>query len=477
MAVNDLVRQCRDGILNNKLVTILSVALFAFIISTIALASSNQNKKEAIEKCRSEIVDLSPRCSVNPAKDLPPENEPVYLKHDGSSLQLWAPKGSTLVWNTTTEQTALLCSGTGNALEKTDLVLTEKTCLRGTQFTVAGAGDPVGSKDLKCKAAVVGECGGCLTSDPVIQCGSERGVLKKLGFNAAGLGFITYIEACFNPGRSSVLYTRHILPGAAIANAVLADEYQTWKSDGFENNVNPDKSYTQEAQVERLTTLLGSKEQAEKFVKNGTIFLNKGHLTPRGDGVFHTWKHATYFYMNAVPQWNVINDGNWKSVETRTRAIASQLQEDMIVIQGTRGVLSLPNTESQSVEVSLEAAGIDVPLWLWKIVKSPSRDAGIAFVTLNNPHETKQPESLLCPNVCDQYGWAEKQYSDLAKGFTYCCDPNALIRMVPHAPEEGMVKNVLSLAMLSGSSNGIALQAWVHMLSIVGLVHIWRILV
>lgn len=146
-------------------------------------------------------------------KDLP-QNEPVYLKQDGALFNLWAPKGSVLVWNTTTEQTALLCSGTGNALSQTGSVLTEKTCLRGSQFTVAG--ETVNAKDLKCKVAVVGDC--AASQDP---CGNERGVLNKLGFNAEANGFIAYIDACVNTARSSVLYTRHILPGAAIASMDL----------------------------------------------------------------------------------------------------------------------------------------------------------------------------------------------------------------------------------------------------------------
>lgn len=46
-----------DVILNNKLVTFLSVALFAFMITTIALASSNQSKKNAIQECQAELSD------------------------------------------------------------------------------------------------------------------------------------------------------------------------------------------------------------------------------------------------------------------------------------------------------------------------------------------------------------------------------------------------------------------------------------
>lgn len=48
-----------DFILNNKLVLFLSVALFAFVISTISLASSNSSKKTAIEQCEASIWEAT----------------------------------------------------------------------------------------------------------------------------------------------------------------------------------------------------------------------------------------------------------------------------------------------------------------------------------------------------------------------------------------------------------------------------------
>lgn len=466
MAASESIRQCRDVILNNKLVTFLSVALFAFIITTIALASSNQSKKNAIQECQAELTDATPSCSVNPSKDLP-SNEPVYLKPVDNTYILWAPSGSTLKWNTTSEQTALLCSGANNALEQTNKALSQKTCSKGQEFFVDGGTTAINSKNLLCKASVDGEC-----AENVGPCANNRGVVNKLGFDAGASGFITYIESCFDTDRSSVLYTKHTLSGGAIASAVVADAYQNWRTNGIGTKVNPEASYLQDTQLVRLEALLGSKEQAEKFVQVGKVFLNKGHLTPRGDGIFHTWKHATFFYTNAIPQWNVINEGNWNSVELRVRQVASLLQEDVLVIQGTFGVLALPNAQNQSIQISLSAEGIDVPLWMWKIVKSPSKNAGIAFVTLNNPYETVAPAELLCTDVCEQYGWADQGFSKFPAGFTYCCDPNELIRMVPHAPYDGLVKQVLTTSMLSSSTVG--LSAWFHLILAVGLVQLLR---
>lgn len=429
----------KDFILNNKLVIFLSVALFAFVISTISLASSNNSKKTALEQCEASIWEATelPRCSV-PISALP-TNDPVYLKVNGTELSLWTFDGPSLEWDKDAGETALLCSGTGNVLEKSNKQLTRKTCSKGTLFKVEGA--DAEAKDLKCKEAVAGDF--LATTE---KCGNLRGDLYKLGFNADTSGFVTYIESCLNSLTHSVFYTKHVTPGAAIKSAVTGST-GTWKKSTFyPENIVPDTLYGQAHQLTRFTELLGSEEQAKKYLTD-TQYLTKGHMTPNGDGIFHTWRHASFFYENAVPQWKDVNEGNWNRVEQLTRDIAANLNEDLVVLQGTRGVLQLPHANGAAVEVTLYSTGIEVPMWTWKVLKSAKLNAGIAFVTLNNPYE-KQMTQLLCENICQKTGWSDTQFADYTKGFTYCCDPNMLVRAVPHAPDEAMVDAVLMKSML-----------------------------
>lgn len=441
----------KDFILNNKLVIFLSVALFAFIISTISLASSNSSKKTALEQCEANVWEATeqPRCSV--AISALPTNDPVYLKVNGTQLKLWTFDGPTLDWDKDAGETALLCSGTENVLEKSNKQLTKKTCSKGTLFSVEGV--DAEAKDLNCKATVAGDI------LPTTEgCGNLRGTLYKLGFNADTSGFVTYIESCMNTLTLSVFYTKHVLPGAAIKSAVSGSTGTWKKSELYPTTVVPDTLYGQAQQLVRFTELLGTEEQAKKYVTE-TQYLTKGHMTPNGDGIFHTWRHASFFYENAVPQWKDVNEGNWNRVEQLTRDIAAQLNEDLVVLQGTRGVLELPHANGAAVEISLVTVGtfsyIEVPLWNWKVLKSEKLKAGIAFITLNNPYE-KQITQQLCENICEKTGWAESNFVDYTKGFTYCCDPNMLVRAVPHAPDEAMVDTVLTKSMLPTSA-GLAL--------------------
>ncbi|XP_035897099.1 glutamyl aminopeptidase isoform X2 [Anopheles stephensi] len=53
--VNQLLQQSKDWVLRNKVATFLSVALFAMVITTIALAVSNNNNASDLEACEAEI--------------------------------------------------------------------------------------------------------------------------------------------------------------------------------------------------------------------------------------------------------------------------------------------------------------------------------------------------------------------------------------------------------------------------------------
>lgn len=446
-----------DIILNNKLTIFLGVALFAFVISTISLASSNNSKKNAIEQCEAQYSEATtvPLCSIEISAL--PANDPVYLKIDkDNKLKLWTFSGSKLSWDKTTGETALLCSGTGNFLEASNTQFTKKTCSKGTQFTIADK--TYDAKTLKCKSAVTGD-----SSGGGQECGNYQGTLFNLGFNADTNGFVTYIETCINETRSTVLYTRHVLPGAAIKKSVSGND-GTWQQGAFFANskIDMDSTFKTSSQEARFELLLGSKDQANKYLGQ---YLERGHMTPNGDGIFHTWRQASFFYENAVPQWKDVNGGNWANVEALARDIASHLQEDLIIIQGTQHVLTLPDASNKAVEITMHADGVEVPLWNWKIVKSEKLNAGIAFVTLNNPFETKLDNvEELCENICSETGWSNAQFTDFKKGYTYCCDPNSLVRMVRHSPDEGMVKTVLTKAMLPETSFGLAPSANIKVL-------------
>ncbi|XP_065078959.1 uncharacterized protein LOC135701935 [Ochlerotatus camptorhynchus] len=378
-------------------------------------------------------------CMVIIRTDIP-ARDPVYLKVVNGQADLWAPNGPALIWNSTNEVTALLCSGSNNALVATDMATSHKTCIERTTFNVEGV--HATSQELQCRNQITGD-----TINTGQSCGG-RGTLLYLGFNSQVYGFIPYIHSCMDMQRASLLWTRHILPGAAVAGAMIESSRPAFKVAGMPAHVRPATSYTQASQLTRLTELLGSVEQAAKFVFTNS-FMARGHMSPDADGTYRSWQFTTYFFTNVVPKWQVVNNGNWARVERVTRDTALNLHEDLVIIQGTDGILTLPHEDGRQIPITLEDGGIEAPQWLWKIIKSPKLDAGIAFVTSNNPFKTDiHPLDFICTDICSQTGWAQDEYADFARGYTYCCDPNELIANVPTASAEGRVGRVLLTTML-----------------------------
>lgn len=87
--------------------------------------------------------------------------------------------------------------------------------------------------------------------------------------------------------------------------AQINNDRPAFKVGDLKSKVRFSSVYTQNSQRDRLAVLLGSEEEARKYISAGSFFA-KGHLTPDGDAVLDTWAGATYFYINAAPEWQVI---------------------------------------------------------------------------------------------------------------------------------------------------------------------------
>uniref|UniRef100_A0A182PC70 DNA/RNA non-specific endonuclease domain-containing protein n=1 Tax=Anopheles epiroticus TaxID=199890 RepID=A0A182PC70_9DIPT len=345
------------------------------------------------------------QCSVNIRTQLN-AREPLFLR----SNQLWAPNGAALTWNAG-ETTLIACPG--NTIQNTGTVTANIRCVSGTTFNLAGSN--VNIADVSCVSRSTGSL-----QNTGQSCGSG-GTLLNLGFDVPSVGFITYIQSCYNMQTASVIYTRHTV--------------------GTAPHVQPATSYTTAQQAIRFAQLLGSEAQANRFITSSS-YLSRGHLSPDADGIFRPWQWATYFYVNVAPQWQATNAGNWLIIENAARNIAGRLNEDVLIFNGAHDILTLPHVNGQQVPITLEAGGIQAPKWYWKIIKSPRTNAAIALVNNNDPFRTSMPAGeMLCQDVCAQYGWGNANYGNFARGFTYCCTVADLRRAIPSIPAEANASN------------------------------------
>lgn len=268
------------------------------------------------------------------------------------------------------------------------------------------------------------------------KCGGD-GSLISIGFQLSeGRGFISLIDVCYNKKTGSSIYARHILQGYAIKNAMKSSTRpSTFKTAEVPSKIDAAKSFTKANQLRRFEEIFGSEDKAKEYLDK--TYLARGHLAPDGDFLFVSWQFTTYYYINTVPQWQSINNANWKHIESALRSKADKLDEDLVVFTGGFEVLRLNNKKIQ-----LESDGLEVPKWTWKVVKVPSDSSGIAFVTLNNPFATAAPTAL-CQDICNANGWDWKDRKTLSKGYTICCRVADLMDAISAIPAEARATTVL----------------------------------
>lgn len=84
-------------------------------------------------------------------------------------------------------------------------------------------------------------------------------------------------------------------------------------ADSFYPGVPVNTMYTQVQQKLTIAEYVGA-ELADRYVTN-TQFLARGHLAAKSDFVFATGQRSTFYFINAAPQWQPFNAGNWNWLE------------------------------------------------------------------------------------------------------------------------------------------------------------------
>lgn len=133
------------------------------------------------------------------------------------------------------------------------------------------------------------------------------------------------------------------------------------------------------------------------------LYFARGHLAPNADFITNDEQKATYKLINAVPQWQCINQANWKSLEDNIRTYSANKILD--VYTGTFGTLKMKDSEGveQKIYLGLEER-LRAPLFIYKIVIDGLSRSGAVFISVNSPHLEKEDK----------------------RKYTYCTDQSSL---------------------------------------------------
>ncbi|XP_061500725.1 uncharacterized protein LOC1275759 isoform X1 [Anopheles gambiae] len=379
------------------------------------------------------------RCRVYLNGNLTQPHPPLFIKQSGNNQQydLLQPTGPFFEWRQA-DSIIFACSPAKNVLNNTRNGKATFSCFEGQDLTLNDNLNRIAFNEISCSSAVSGAI-----KPSNVSCGNKAGRLYNIGFEVEGTEFINYFQVCYDLTKSSALYSQHQILGKVISQAQINNNRPSFKLGGLKSTVRLASVYTQRHQLEHFSTILGSAEHASKFI-DSTSYLAKGHLTPDGDAVLDSWAGATYFFINAVPEWQVVNGGNWLRVENAARKVAIQLNDTVDVYSGVYDVLQLPNKKGNLVSLSLGDDGVvPVPKWLWKVVVHRPSNKGIVLITLNNPFATSA--ETLCEDICSRYGWNQKEFQDLRKGFTYCCSVSEAQKSITLISKSIKCNSVLAL--------------------------------
>lgn len=149
----------------------------------------------------------------------------------------------------------------------------------------------------------------------------RNSTLYDIGFRINNQ-FLKVMTACFDDKNATAVYTWY-------NNTRIHTGHKSGvRRPLFEHDnlydFNVSATFSSNYQQKRLHKILKSKSLAKKYVKHDKDhFMSRGHLTPKADFVFGCEQAATFHYINAAPQWQIFNGGNWASVEENVRSLVA----------------------------------------------------------------------------------------------------------------------------------------------------------
>lgn len=160
--------------------------------------------------------------------------------------------------------------------------------------------------------------------------------------------------------------------------------------------------------------------QSQRYIPDArALIINRGHLVASADFLFIDQMSSTFRYLNIVPQFKTINDGNWEKIERWVRDQLIRTSQFRIKTGGI-DVLSLPNESDRICDAYLAGNKLPVPQWMYKVVRDSAGNRIYVFLAYNSIFRRERPPAL---NICQPITCPIRLPDNANDGFIYCCDP------------------------------------------------------
>ncbi|XP_053688314.1 uncharacterized protein LOC128737661 [Sabethes cyaneus] len=217
----------------------------------------------------------------------------------------------------------------------------------------------------------------------------------------------------------------------------------SWIQGSFFPGIPTNTLYTINRQRQTIALILNSQPLADALVQdvNTGIYMARGHIAARADFIYGTQQNATFWFLNAAPQWQNFNDGNWLRIEDSSRAFVASRNLQVTVYGGTYGVHTQTdaNGDQQPIFLDFDPNGtqrLPAPLIYYKILHDEVNKAGVVLIGVNDIHltslEAVRQQYVLCDDISDKINWINWDRTNLARGYSYACEVNPFLKRIGH---------------------------------------------
>ncbi|KPJ17191.1 hypothetical protein RR48_03848 [Papilio machaon] len=375
--------------------------------------------------------DARSGCSFRVRGDLG-QPQPVYI-HRNNYMRPHGNSGQIRL--NTGEEVIIACTGSGRTIRHPNIArnVNVGTARCVNNNLVSGSGWLNGNGafgQLTCSSHSHHEAQGtnqrCFNNNLVI----------RVGFIVNNVFYPLY-WSCFDQKRLEVLYVWYDQTASNAIHQTGVDR-PSWMAGSFFPGVDVNNRYTQVQQKLAIARVVGN-ALADRYVTSQQ-FLARGHLAAKSDFVYATGQRATFYFINAAPQWQPFNAGNWNNLEQDLRARIGAAGYNTVIYSGTFGVTQLRNANNRFVDIYLHNNNqIPVPQYFYKVAYDSSRRLGTAFISINNPHYTLAEARNLqfCTDRCrnnNAFRWLRWRPDRVDLGYSFCCTIADFRRRIGHLP-------------------------------------------
>lgn len=283
----------------------------------------------------------------------------------------------------------------------------------------------------------------------------EGGEEIEIGYHIASTNtFVRDIRICFDNINLSPIYSQYNLT----SNINYRDgrvPRKFFEEDGFYSaSTSLDQLYNRAFERRTINRLLDLDDSSDFYIKgnNDDRFINRGHLTAKGDFVYPFQQLATFHYVNSAPQWASFNGGNWNELEISLRDLAHSTSTNFKVSTGVYGISTLRNSKTdRQTDLFLHTVNgkylMPIPKLFWKLIQNEDSGKGIVIVGVNNAYEVNVNDDVVCNDISDRVSWfngkLKNQKRNIQLGYVYACSVEDFCRKTNVCPTYLTVQGVL----------------------------------